>query len=247
MRKLKYIVVGTGRSGTVYFARLLTSFGFPCGHESFFDYNDLKTALLRLEGVFPPTLSGCSQLQFDGKHLNPIEPYVSSLDSLVAESSYMAVPHLGHESLKDTQVIHVVRNPIKVVNSFVNYMRYFHSPSLCLPPNPFYEAFIYRHLPELAIYEAPYERAALYYVRWNEMIEAVATAGRFRVEEGPEPLQEFLGAKTGSLFDDRKVNTYEVPGERFDISMLPNGDVKDRFIEMGKRYGYRINSEYLLM
>ena len=36
--KLKYLVTGTGRSGTVYMARLLTSLGIPCSHEMIFDY-----------------------------------------------------------------------------------------------------------------------------------------------------------------------------------------------------------------
>lgn len=247
MKNLKYLVVGTGRCGTVYLARLLTSLCVPCGHESFFDYQGIEATLLRLQGKIMPTLSVCSQTVFDTNHHSSIEPYVTHLNDLVAESSYMAVPYLHHECLKETEVIHVVRHPIKVVNSFVNYLKYFHFPSICIPPNPVYEAFIYRHLPELREYPAPYERAAMYYVRWNEMIESRQLLVRFKAEEGPEPLKNLLGIHSDIVFDDRKVNTHEYPGDRFNLRMLPPGEVKDRFIEMGERYGYRMSSQYLLM
>ena len=36
MRRLQYAITGTGRSGTVYLANLLTSAALPCGHESIF-------------------------------------------------------------------------------------------------------------------------------------------------------------------------------------------------------------------
>lgn len=249
MKKLKYLVVGTGRSGTVYYARLLTSLGFPCGHESFFTYQDIDSALARLSGRVCPTLSGCSQVRFDGHQDIPIKPYVDKNTELVAESSYMAVPFLHHDCLKETEVLHVVRHPVKVLNSFLNYLRYFYEPPICVPPNPIYEAFIYRHLPELKSYAAPLERAAMYYVLWNEMIERRKTLAIFRAEDGPDPLKRLLGVESvvDNVFDDRKVNSYECPGNRFDLGMLPKGSVKDRFVEIGRRYGYNMSSEYLLM
>lgn len=219
----------------------------PCGHESFFNYQDIDSATAKLSGIARPTLSECSQLRHKPNgHLESIDPYVRDLSNLVAESSYMAAPHLHHPCLKNTVVVHMVRHPVKVVNSFINYLCYFHEPSICVPPNPIYEAFIYRHLPELKKYSAPFERAAMYYVLWNEMIETREVIGRFRAEDGPLPLMSALGLD-GKPFDDRTVNTYECPGQRFDVGMLPKGEVKDRFVEMGIRYGYRMSSEYLLM
>src|SRR6516165_7960197 len=47
--KLQYLVVGTGRSGTVYLARLLTSIKIPCGHERVFNGEDIDAALAILE------------------------------------------------------------------------------------------------------------------------------------------------------------------------------------------------------
>jgi hypothetical protein len=243
MKKLEYLIVGTGRSGTVFYAKLLTSLGIPCGHESFFNYQDIDGAILRLSGKAPPTLSDCSQFKHDGTPT----PFIRYLHDLVAESSYMAVPYLHHECLNDTKIIHVVRHPVRVVNSFVNYLGYFHSPSLCLPPNPIYESFIYRHLPELRNYPAPLERAAMYYVLWNELIEKRETLARFKVEDGPGPLQNLLGIESKTVFDDRTANTQEKVGARFDIRMLPQGEVRERFAAIGEKYGYNMASDILLM
>jgi hypothetical protein len=244
---LKYIVVGTGRSGTVYYARLLTSLGIPCGHESFFDYEGIEVALLRLTGKIPLTLSACSQLKFDGVRHNPITPYIAELNELVAESSYMAVPYLHHECLKETNVIHVVRHPVNVVNSFVNHLNYFHKPSTCLYPNPLYECFIYRTLPELHNYSSPFERAAMYYVLWNNAIESRQILARLKAEDGPKPLKTLLGISVDDVFDDRKVNNHKFLCDRFDINTLPKGKVKDKFIDMGERYGYNMSAQVLLM
>ena len=242
---LEYLVVGTGRSGTVYYSKLLTSLGIPCGHESFFNYQGIDAALARLSGRLPPTLSGCSQLRFDGKRHQYSPPHVS-LKNLVAESSYMAVPYLGHSCLAGTKVIHVVRHPVHVVNSFVNYLRYFRTPPQSTPPGLIYECFIYNHMPELLDYRMPYERAAMYYVLWNQLIETVK-APRLKVEDGPGVLRKLLGVNTGKAFDDRRTNTFECAGDRFDVSMLPDGEVKRRFISVGESYGYNMSSYHLLI
>jgi hypothetical protein len=247
MKELKYIIVGTGRCGTVYVARLLTSMGIPCGHESIFNYQDIEVALERLNGTKPLTLSGCSQLKFEGNYNRDVGSYLHDLNSIVAESSYMAVPHLNHSCLSNTQVIHVVRHPIKVVNSFLNYLEYFHEPSICPAPNPIYESFIYKHAPVLKKYPAPFERAAMYYVLWNEMIESRTLLGRIKAEDGPRSLLDLLNINQVPSFDDRRINSFEKPGNRFHLGLLPKGEVKDRFVEIGKRYGYNMSSEYLFM
>lgn len=246
LRRLQYVVTGTGRCGTVYYARLLTALGFPCGHESVFNYQDLEVAKARLEGVLPLTLSGCSQTRWERGQETYLGPYVDK-DNIVAESSYMAAPHLGHQYLLGAKIIHVVRHPVRVVNSFVNYLHYFYEPSACKPPNPFYEAFIYRHVPSVRSAVTPYERGALFYVLWNEMIEQHETLCRVRAEDGPAPLMEAMGVDGPAPFDDREVNTFAVPGRRFSLEHLPRGEIRDRFVAMGRRYGYRMSSEYMLL
>ena len=49
---LKYIIASTGRSGTVYMARLLTSVGVPCGHESIFTWQGIEKAKKILDGQY---------------------------------------------------------------------------------------------------------------------------------------------------------------------------------------------------
>ena len=47
-KKLDVIVVGTGRCGTGYMAKLLTGMGIPCGHESIFTFRGIEEAKFRL-------------------------------------------------------------------------------------------------------------------------------------------------------------------------------------------------------
>ena len=67
MRTLRVVVTGTGRSGTGFAARWLTSAGIPCGHEAFFSHRGYDKALVRLDLKYP---------------------------ELAAESSWMAAPYL---------------------------------------------------------------------------------------------------------------------------------------------------------
>ena len=46
--KLKFIVTGTGRCGTLYLSKLLSFCNTFCGHETIFDYSSWNTILQRL-------------------------------------------------------------------------------------------------------------------------------------------------------------------------------------------------------
>jgi LPS sulfotransferase NodH len=48
MAKLKFLVTGSGRSGTNYMSRFLTSVGIMCGHESIFTHDGITEAIYRL-------------------------------------------------------------------------------------------------------------------------------------------------------------------------------------------------------
>src|SRR5438874_64358 len=111
MQKLLYVVTGTGRSGTVYLANLLTRSGIPCGHESIFTPGGLDEALARVEGRSPIHVSAIS--------VEACGPWLPDALSLVADSSYMAAPFLDHAVLAYAHVLHVVRHPMDVINSFV--------------------------------------------------------------------------------------------------------------------------------
>lgn len=243
--KLQYLITGTGRCGTVFMARLLTTLGIPCGHESVFDFEGLESAKAILNDVKDIKISDISQKKLNGYDLVPDDQWF--VKDIVAESSYMAAPFLNDEILKETKIIHVVRNPIKVVSSFVNHIDYFAGPQPGVNFfNQRYEGFIYSHIPELTTPMTQYERACLYYIRWNEMIEKT-NAFFHRIEDGIQPIVDFVGKDfLPSLPTD--TNTLKKPGSKsFSLMDLPKSDIKDQFIAMGKRYGYPMTSNYLFI
>jgi hypothetical protein len=179
--KLRYLVAGTGRSGTVYLAKLLTSVQIPCGHEHFFQGEDLNAALARLaEGG---ANSACSQICGLESGTVPI-----------AESSYLAVPFLDHDCLRGCTIIHGVRDPVKVIRSFLNDIQFFRAdkPEDC----HHHEQFIRKHLPLLNYISDPVCRACYYYIRWNQKVEESAGGHRYllhRIEGDPAILLRELG------------------------------------------------------
>ncbi len=137
MKKLHYLVTGTGRSGTVYLANVLTAAGIPCGHESIFTPGGIKEARARLKGTSPIEVSWISRESCGNWMPCPAD--------LVAESSYLAAPYLRDRLLQGTRIIHAVRNPMQVINSFVVGLRYFREPF----PTDIWHEFIWNHLPEM--------------------------------------------------------------------------------------------------
>lgn len=247
MMKLKYLVTGTGRSGTVYMARLLTSVGIPCGHEAVFNWEGFDEAKRRLDGESPLDPSYASQTKWqDGKWV-PLEKWMPPVEQIVADSSYLSAPWLHSELLEGVHVIHTVRNPIDVVQSFVNYIGYFHSEE----PTNKYEDFIYKFIPELKIKMNKYERAALYWVNWNQMIEFAKPEFRNRVEDGPQSVLMHLNIMCEPFikpFSDNTVNSYKKSvTEQFGLHHLNSRIIRDGLILKASSYGYKIGSEYLML
>jgi hypothetical protein len=164
-------VVGTGRCGTVYFAKLLSSIGIPCSHERIFTPEGLKQ-----NGTDSDVArwSGLSAKQF-----------------VLAEASYMAVPYL--QALNEAIVIHAVRDPINVILSFNNKLQYWHHSQ-----NK-WEKFILSHLPEIENYKNPLVKNCCYVVRWNQWIEDQSKNRsyiRIRLEYDEDKLLDFLKIPT---------------------------------------------------
>jgi hypothetical protein len=167
--KLNFIVVGTGRCGTVYFAKLLTAVGIPCSHERIFTHAGLD------RGGNDSDVSRWAGL--------------SVHDFLLAEASYMAVPFLDHPILKSATIIHAVRDPFQVILSFNNKLQFWHHPQ-----NK-WEKFILRNMPELAEQGDPLNKNCYYVVRWNRWIEKQAQGRpylRVRLEHDEDKLLDFL-------------------------------------------------------
>ena len=247
MIDLKYIVTGTGRCGTLYMANLLTTFGFPCSHEGIFTNEGLPKALDAVKGRIPVSSSRISRKQ----NLSDYEMEIA------AESSYMAAPFLN--SFNSAQVIHVVRNPIDVVKSFVKKLNYFgemqprrrnyylsvknpehHPEELAEDPLQFkFERFIYNCLPELEDDISQTDRACLYYVRWNKMIESSGNVKYFhRMEDGVEGLKKFFNFD-GEEYYKEKCNILLDKKDAFEPQFKKiKPCIKKELMDISMKYGY---------
>ena len=236
MKRLNYIVTGTGRCGTVYMARLLTSVGIPCGHETIFDYRGIKESRKRLLGKKDIKLSGVSLRECATESTG----WPPDITSIVADSSYMAAPFLKYNLIKNSKIIHVVRNPVNVVNSFCNYINYF--TKIRSPENFMYEDFIYKHAKKLNVEMPQYDKAALYYITWNEMIENKNPDFLFRIEDDTKELLNFLGVQNEtSHFNCNTVNTFKNNEVIFDFYNIENKQIRLDFINIYKKYGYNLS------
>lgn len=230
MMELKVLVTGTGRCGTVFMANLLTSMGWPCGHEAVFGPEGLEKARQILFGREKPENS---QISRNGMILSEQEP-------LVGDSSYMAAPFLAE---LDTTVIHVVRNPINVVASLIGgVFRNFSATEPVhfedAPDHILYERFIYRHLPELGEEMTQLDRGCLFYLRWNEMIESSGKVDIFhRIEDPPDRIRKMFGGD-GECYSDTRCNSFSESSRMWSISEIENPKIKSQMKDTMRRYGY---------
>lgn len=111
---MKYLIIGTGRSGTGFMSKLLTQNDIPCGHEEVCGY-PIK-----------------------------IEDYLKNIKSseYVAESSWLPVPYLEQIKAKYPKLryIHITRDPIKIVKSFYE-IEYFSDERKDMSNNKLVESF----------------------------------------------------------------------------------------------------------
>lgn len=239
--KLKYLVVGTGRCGTVYMAKLLTSLGLPCGHESIFQNDTYEDALRRLNNAAQLSVSLISKLASNEDEKKGISWFgdTEELPALVADSSYMVAPFLDRPELADVKIIHVIREPMQVINSFVEGFKYFHKEIAKKEDGP-YHKFIYHHVPELLTQADPVSRAALYYVRWNEMIENKSRKENYflhRIEASTSKLIKFLGCTDKCGYDNKQANHKDQLKERYTfVEQIKEHAVRDLLVKMKNRY-----------
>ena len=242
--KLRYIVTGTGRSGTVSLACALTRAGIPCSHERFFRGGSVEEAacLLAEGGAGNSYCSAHSGLADHG-------------DQVVAESSYMAAPYLTAPMVADATVIHAVRSPWRVIPSFLNGIQFFRDE-----PVHDHERFIHGILPELRHIDSPMDRAAHYYIHWNLMIEwlgARQTPARYvfhRVEDGPETLLRSLGLATGEARTVRRGELNSIkdwqphmkppPAKPILMEEILRSKYLPELSRLAKRYGYDPMPDY---
>ena len=95
------IVSGTGRCGTGFMSRWLTSAGIKCTHEGVFNLGGWDSALEKIQHRLANTQWGWR-----------------------ADSSWLAAPFLHYPELDDMTVIHVVRHPKPTLDSFLRLIQY---------------------------------------------------------------------------------------------------------------------------
>ncbi len=240
MIDLDYLVVGTGRCGSVYMARLLTSLGKTCGHESLFAAFGVVYAMELMKKNLVETSGVSKQDMLNGE---PIEKWFDG-SAYCAESSWMAAPFIDHHCVKNAALIHNVRNPLLVVSSYVKDLRQFSEK----PGNfAIFVEFIRLHAPEILEAPSEIERACLFWVKWNQLIldKAKQTGKRYllaRVEDGPSTeLLDFLQvspALRDKAFSNTRINSWKRREADLTLSDIPEGRIKNSFVKMAARLGY---------
>jgi hypothetical protein len=223
--RLDFIVTGTGRCGTLFAANFLTSAGTPCSHEAIFTPLGLDFAMDVISGKEKAISSKVSK----GDNLSDYEM------DIFAESSYMSAPFL--HLFGNSKVIHMVRNPLKVVQSFMRY-GYFKEPFPSPPEEEIgpYEDFIYRNIPELNFDMPQLDRACLYWIQWNELIDATGRVEcRHRLEDSTEGLSKFIGSN-GTY--SKVSNASCEPGPKWSPSQIDDPSIRRRLKDLSKKYGY---------
>jgi len=234
---IKYIVTGTGRCGAKFMSKFLTSAGIKCGHEVIFFNGGIEEA----------------------------RKNILLHEDLEADSSYMAAPYLNCDILSNAKIIHVVREPMKVINSFVACFLYFLSSTPSCKKSKFewtyayppgadpefkFMNFMWSHLPALnAKYIKAVDRAAIYYIEWNRMIEQACSGRDFLfhpIESDVSKILDFMSVDMpkSNLHNDKTTN--RVPHDtKYYLSDISE-PIKSNLISMGKSYGY-FSRPYMLL
>ena len=241
-KKLKIIATGTGRCGTTHIAKLITSLGIYCGHESVFDYENDEIIKNRIINNKLRTLSKVSQIDNE-QWINP--------EIIRADSSYMAAPYLDWKELKKVKIIHVIRNPLDVIRSFVLDFKYFNK-NIPDKNNIFnelgFEEKIWRFLPELENIKNKFERGCYFYTNWNLMIEEKSKNKKYlriKIEDENkiEKIAKFIKKPVKKTFQENDTNSFEkITGKKnnnkISLKDIPNGNNKNKLLDMMEKYGY---------
>lgn len=227
---LKVLVTGTGRCGTNFMANLLTTIGLPCGHEAVFTPDGWERASEILAGRLRPENSDISR---DGTIL-------SEGMNLVGDSSYAAAPFLDKV---DTAVIHLIRDPIKVVASlagsgFRNFAEAFPVNYADIPDHFEHEKFLYDHLPELREEMPQIDRACLFYLRWNEMIESSGKVTLLhKIEDPPDRIKSLFGFD-GPCYENSSCNSFSHSSRAWSLSDISSPSILRGVREFMRKHGY---------
>ena len=136
-----FLITGCARSGTGYINKLFNTLGLPCGHESIFN-------------------RGLNQKTYPGL----LEKWRNSNRG---ESSWYSAPFL-FDLPKDIIIFHQIRDPFSVIKSI---LRLPSAGSTFLKDDSSGSKYVYSHCPDVKLGKSHAERALLYWIHWNTLIE----------------------------------------------------------------------------
>lgn len=222
-RRFEVVATGTGRCGTKFVSKLLTSAGVKCGHEAIFTHRGLGYAY---------------QLVMGGHW-----------QGLQADSSWQAAPYLQDDLLRSTPIIFLMRHPQAFIESVMKiWPEGGHTPwtkfvNAVIPGARNYDDdrptwLAYRYAKWVQLIEA--------HLQHREHIQ-------FNIEREPDELVELLGehgiidlaqVDRSQLYKNRKCNT-QLKGKPHVITLADIKDtrVRDDMLETAARYGYEWEGE----
>lgn len=217
---LKYLITGTGGCGTMYAAKVLQSAGVLCSWEQIFTHSGVEKARKILRGEIPPIRKHVSEIHFPKK-----------IDEIQAESSHLSAPFLDIEELRDTTVVHLVRDPMRTISSLFKMRCLEKAHTLYNLASKFVPEAYQPHLEGLDSY-------GMYWIAWNERIEILRPdAIIHRVEDGSDALLDKLGIDPGDrVVWKGPINTHTSIHHTFD--KIKDPVVREALALLGWKYGY---------
>lgn len=234
MRRLKYLITGTGRSGTVFLARFMTTLGIQCSHEGVFNIGGIEEAK---EILITNKIKNSDCSLYEISKNEKVKDWLIP-DLVSADSSYMAAPFLNDEILKDTKIIHLVRSPLAVLSSWVLDQNFFSE-------NPdksyeIYRSFIFKHMPIINEEKTEIEKACRFIIDWNILVEKCPQEKILvKIEDYPfENLLKLTNKKNNNLLSNQKINSWKKTNKRLKLEDIPEGKTKEDFLIHIKKYKY---------
>ena len=146
-------------------------------------------------------MAGCGLISGHESVFTPRGPLYNLWDDYDVESSWMAAPHLNSDPACSCTIVHLVRHPVKVINSFLALDFYNKETA--------YTAYLNSHI-DLSQHANEIDRACHHYISWNKMIsESLSRCNNyllFRLEDNPQHLLQDLGL-SGPNFADKRYNS----------------------------------------
>lgn len=159
------------------------------------------------------------------------------LNYAIGDSSAIAAPFL-HMMPEKTTIIHIVRNPLKVLSSFQRWG--------FLEDNHLLDFWVgiqaIQNMPSILEYKG-LDRYIHYYIGWNRMVEEY-TKCRYRVEDinkNPKKIFKDLGEdiKGKKLWADTTTNASDIK-KYLTIKDLEGCELKQDFIDYSQHLGYKL-------